>query len=175
MAGLVRHATGLMKTAFRWTAAILCFMTPMTQAQTATTGQIVGVVTDPSGALVVGAKVAVTSDAGVRREVTTGGNGRYTFPLLDPCAYRLEVTQSGFAPAKLEGIVVQITESTVANVALKVAGAPTVADPQLPAIAGADYRNLGLHRERLRPGARRCPLIRQRPQSGLVQVGLEEA
>ncbi len=49
-------------------AAILCFMTPMTQAQTATTGQIVGVVTDTSGALVTGAKVALTSDAGVRRE-----------------------------------------------------------------------------------------------------------
>ena len=106
-------------------AAILCFMTPMTQAQTATTGQIVGVVTDPSGALVVGAKVALTSDAGVRREVTTGGNGRYTFPLLDPGAYRLEVTHSGFASVKLEGVVVQITESSVADVALKVAGAPT--------------------------------------------------
>src|ERR1019366_2028553 len=106
-------------------AAILCFMTPMTQAQTATTGQIVGVVTDPSGALVVGAKVTVTSDAGVRREVTTGGNGRYTFPLLDPGAYRLEVTSSGFASAKLQGIVVRITESSVADVALKVAGAPT--------------------------------------------------
>src|SRR5208282_30552 len=106
-------------------AAIFCFMTPMTQAQTATTGQIVGVVTDPSGALVVGAKVALMSDAGVRRETTTGGNGRYTFPLLGPGAYRLEVNQSGFALANLEGIVVLITESTVADVALKVAGAPT--------------------------------------------------
>ena len=56
-------------------AGILCFMTPMTQAQTATTGQIVGVVTDPSGAAVAGAKVALTSDAGVRRETATGGNG----------------------------------------------------------------------------------------------------
>ena len=106
-------------------AAILCFMTSTTQAQTATSGQIVGVVTDPSGALVVGAKVALTSDAGVRRETTTGSNGRYTFPLLDPGAYQLEVIQSGFASAKLKGIVVQITESTVADVALKVAGAPT--------------------------------------------------
>src|SRR5208283_1868142 len=106
-------------------AAILCFMTPMTQAQTATTGQIVGVVTDPSGALVTGANVVLTSDAGVRREAQTGGNGRYTFPLLAPGAYRLEVTQSGFASAKVEGISVRITESTVIDVALKVAGAPT--------------------------------------------------
>ena len=29
-------------------AAIFCFMTPMTQAQTATTGQVVGVVTHPA-------------------------------------------------------------------------------------------------------------------------------
>jgi outer membrane receptor protein involved in Fe transport len=106
-------------------AAIFCFMTSMTVAQTATTGQIVGLVTDPSGALVAGAKLALTSDAGVRRESTTGGNGRYAFPLLAPGAYQLEVTQSGFAPARLEGIVVQITESTVADVALKVAGTPT--------------------------------------------------
>jgi outer membrane receptor protein involved in Fe transport len=106
-------------------AAIVCFMTPMIEAQTATTGQIVGLVTDPSGALVAGAKVAVTSDAGVRRESTTGGNGHYAFPLLDPGTYQLEVTQSGFAPARAEGIVVQITESTVADVSLKVAGTPT--------------------------------------------------
>jgi hypothetical protein len=106
-------------------AGILGFMAPMTQAQTATTGQVVGVVTDPSGALVTGARVVLTSDAGVRRETVTGGNGRYTFPLLAPGAYRLEVTVSGFATVKLEGIIVKITESSVVDVALKVAGAPT--------------------------------------------------
>ena len=106
-------------------AAILCFMTPMTQAQTATTGQIVGVVADPTGAVVAGARVVLTNNAGVRREGQTGSNGRYAFPLLDPGVYRLEVSQSGFAPAKVEGIVVQITESSVIDVALKVAGAPT--------------------------------------------------
>ncbi len=106
-------------------ASICCFMTSMMQAQTATTGQIVGVVMDPSGALVVGAKVALTSDAGVRRETATGSNGRYTFPLLDPGVYRLEVTQSGFASVEVEGIIVKITQSTVADAALKVAGAPT--------------------------------------------------
>ncbi|MGB8902630.1 MAG: TonB-dependent receptor [Candidatus Sulfotelmatobacter sp.] len=106
-------------------ASIFCFMTPITPAQTATTGQIVGAVTDPSGALVVGAKVVLTSDAGVRREAQTGSNGRYAFPLLDPGAYRMEVTLSGFASSKLEGISVKITESSVVDVALKVAGAPT--------------------------------------------------
>jgi outer membrane receptor protein involved in Fe transport len=106
-------------------AAILCFMTPIAQAQTATTGQIVGVVADPTGAVVADANVTLTSDAGVRRQTTTGGSGRYTFPLLEPGAYQVEVTHAGFASVKLQGIVVKITESTVIDVALKVAGAPT--------------------------------------------------
>jgi len=55
-------------------------MTPMIQAQTATTGQIVGVVTDPSGALVAGARVVLTSDAGVRREAQTAATGVTRFP-----------------------------------------------------------------------------------------------
>ncbi len=106
-------------------AAILCFMTPMMPAQTATTGQIVGVVTDPSGAVVADANVTLTSDAGVRRQTTTGGSGRYTFPLLVPGAYQVEVTHAGFASVKLQGVVVKITESSVIDVSLKVAGAPT--------------------------------------------------
>jgi outer membrane receptor protein involved in Fe transport len=106
-------------------AVVLCVLVPMAHAQTATTGQIVGVVTDPSGAWVVGAKVTLTSDAGIRREITTGPDGRYTFPLLEPGVYRLELAQSGFASVKLEGINIKITESSVIDVALKVATAPT--------------------------------------------------
>lgn len=93
--------------------------------QTATTGQIAGAVTDPSGAYVVGAKVTLTSNAGVQRETTSGSDGRYVFPLLDPGAYRIEVTQSGFGSLQLKGIVVRITESTVADVVLKVASEAT--------------------------------------------------
>jgi hypothetical protein len=106
-------------------ATIFCFMVSTTQAQTATTGQIVGLVTDPTGALVVGATLTLTNDSGVRRQSTTGANGRYEFPLLNPGAYRLEVSASGFVSIKLEGITVRITESRVTDVALKVAGAPS--------------------------------------------------
>lgn len=104
-------------------ASVLFFMTSMAQAQTATTGQVVGVVTDPSGAVVVGAKAALTSNAGVQREILTGDSGRYTFALLEPGIYALEVTYKGFAAVKVEGIVVKITETTVVDVALQVATA----------------------------------------------------
>lgn len=91
------------------------------QGQTAATGEIQGVVKDPSGAVVPGAPVTLTSDAGVRRESQTGMNGHYAFPLLPPGAYTLEVSARGFAPVKLEGLAVKITESTVADVELKLA------------------------------------------------------
>jgi outer membrane receptor protein involved in Fe transport len=102
-------------------ASILFFMSSITAAQTATTGQIVGVVTDPSGALVMGANVALTSNAGVRRETATGENGRYSFAQLDPGTYVIEVTSKGFASIRLEGISVKITENTVVDVALRMA------------------------------------------------------
>ena len=102
-------------------ASILFLMTPRTHAQTATTGQIVGVVSDPSGAVVVGAKLALTSDAGVQRQTETGANGRYSFAQLVPGIYMLEVNSRGFGAAKLEGISVKITETTVADITLQVA------------------------------------------------------
>ena len=104
-------------------AGALCIMGPRADAQTSASGEIVGTITDPSGAVVTGAKVALTSDSGVRRETESSTSGRYVFPLLAPGFYRLEVTASGFAPVKLESIEVKITESAVVDVALKVAGA----------------------------------------------------
>jgi len=104
-------------------ASILLFMTSMAQAQTATTGQIVGAVTDPSGGIVIGAKITLASDAGVEREATTGDNGRYTFALLEPGIYTLSATSKGFGLVRTEGIVVKITETTVVDVSLKVARA----------------------------------------------------
>jgi outer membrane receptor protein involved in Fe transport len=100
---------------------MLCILTPLAFAQTATTGQVVGVVSDPSGAVVAGAQVLLSSDAGVRRETSTSDTGRYTFAQLEPGGYVLEVNFKGFASTKVEGISVQITETSVVDVALKVA------------------------------------------------------
>lgn len=103
-------------------AAVLGFLSYHAKAQTATSGAILGTVTDPSGAVVAGAKIALTSDTGVRRETETANNGRYSFPLLAPGVYRLEVSATGFAPVKKEGLEVKITETSVIDVPLKLAG-----------------------------------------------------
>lgn len=99
---------------------VLLALSVAMSAQTATTGSVAGVVTDSTGAVITGAKVAVASDAGVRRETTTSDNGRYVFTLLAPGDYRMEVNATGFAVTRVEHIVVRITETTAADVKLSV-------------------------------------------------------
>jgi hypothetical protein len=100
---------------------ILCILTPLAFAQTATTGQVVGVVSDPSGAVVAGAQVLLSSDAGVRRETSTSDTGRYTFAQLEPGGYVLEVNFKGFAALKVDKVIVKITETTNVDIRLRLA------------------------------------------------------
>ncbi|HEX3373522.1 MAG TPA: carboxypeptidase regulatory-like domain-containing protein, partial [Edaphobacter sp.] len=71
----------------------LCFILPA-MAQTSGNGNIVGTITDPSGAAVPNAAVVVTNtDTGVSRSLTTNGDGLYAANFLQPGHY--EVTASG--------------------------------------------------------------------------------
>lgn len=89
--------------------------------QTATTGQIVGAVRDPSGAVVAGVNVRLTSEAGVVREVATDERGEFRFALLPPGTYTLTVDAPGFQAFVLERVVARITETTQADVGLTLA------------------------------------------------------
>ena len=95
----------------------------LANGQTSTTGQIAGDVTDPTGAVLANAKVVAVNDAGIRREVTSDAAGRYAFPLLPPGRYTVEITAQGFSPLKVAGVNVRITETSVVDLALKVAAA----------------------------------------------------
>lgn len=90
-------------------------------AQTATTGQIQGDIADATGGLIPHSKVLLTGDSGVDRETVSSASGHYGFALLPAGRYRLEITAPGFAPAKVESIVVRITETATVDVKLKVA------------------------------------------------------
>ena len=60
-------------------------------------GTIVGYVTDPSGAVVSGAKVTVTNQGTkASRTVTTDAQGHYAFPSLVPAPYSISVSAPGF-------------------------------------------------------------------------------
>jgi len=90
-------------------------------AQTANTGALSGIVSDPTGSVVPGATVKATSEStGAVRTVVTGSNGRYLIPLLPPGTYRIEVRHAGFKVADYRDVHVYVTETAALNVRLEV-------------------------------------------------------
>src|ERR1700730_6463894 len=70
-------------------------------AQTQTTGDVAGLVTDQSGAIVPGAKIALRDDAkGSTQETETNREGSYHLYLLTPGPYTATVTAPGFQTSK---------------------------------------------------------------------------
>ena len=85
------------------------------------TATLTGIVTDPSGATVAGAKVkAVNVGTNLSREAVSDSAGVYTIPALSPGEYRIEVEQAGFKRQVLPGIVLQVAQEARVNVALQV-------------------------------------------------------
>ncbi len=90
-------------------------------AQTAETGALTGTVTDPSGAVIGGAAVTITStDTGQTRTTTTDANGSYKFSLLTPGTYSVKFSAAGFKTAEVPSVTVNVTETPVLNRALEV-------------------------------------------------------
>jgi hypothetical protein len=89
-------------------------------AQTTTSGDIAGTVTDPSNAVVSGATVTVTSpDTGSVTNTKTNSTGAFRVPSLKPATYRITITQPGFRTAA-ETVTVSIGMVVVANIQLQV-------------------------------------------------------
>src|SRR5207245_381826 len=79
--------------------ALLIFLPPYVLAQTTVaTGSIVGTVTDPSGAVIVGAQVSVSNNAtGQEIHVTTNSAGTYNSGALIAGDYTLRISAKGFS------------------------------------------------------------------------------
>jgi hypothetical protein len=76
----------------------LIFATSPAFAQNIVSGEVAGVVTDATGAVVPNATVTLTStEMGVKQDGTTSDGGSYRFPLLRPGVYGLSVSKPGFA------------------------------------------------------------------------------
>jgi hypothetical protein len=79
----------------------------------ALTGTLLGGVTDPSGAIIVGAQVTVKNqDTGISRIVTTGPDGNYTVPNLAPGSYSVAVKYTGFETGVSDNNIVQVQQTT---------------------------------------------------------------
>lgn len=84
------------------------------------TSDIVGTVTDPSGAVVPGARVTlVSTQTGVEQTVQTNGAGDYVFQYLHPGTYTLTVTANGFKKFVRENISLQMYAKLSVNVTVE--------------------------------------------------------
>src|SRR5690349_7230176 len=103
----MEHACGVMSMCAKWKGRevrikmftrslpallLLCIAVSasLLRAQTTTTGELAGTVTDPSGAILTSASVTLTNVATGAKQITqTNSTGAYRFPLLQPGSYRV--------------------------------------------------------------------------------------
>src|ERR1700676_2940314 len=112
-----------MKSTAFWLALLVFSVISITVfAQNAiSTGSISGRVTDPTGAVVVGATATAESvAAGVKPTTKTNGTGFYSFPSLSVGAYNISVSQPGFKTAIIENVLVEVGQNTAGNATLQV-------------------------------------------------------
>ena len=94
-------------------------------AQTQTTGDIAGVVTDASGAVVPDARVVLKSnDRGSSQDVTTSKDGVYRFFLLAPGGYTVIVSATGFQTSQ-QLVQINLGQIATADVHLSVGSSST--------------------------------------------------
>lgn len=103
-------------------APILLFTVCCAFAQTFTSS-ITGLVTDPSGAAVIGAKIELKNMAtNDTHDAVSNENGSYQFNNLNPGTYQITVTAPGFKSYVLQNLVLQAQIAATVNVALEVGG-----------------------------------------------------
>jgi Carboxypeptidase regulatory-like domain len=101
-------------------ATLLLFSAGRAAAQQAT-AQLSGTITDPTGAVVVGAKVTLTNiGTNVARTVVSDKDGAFLFTLVPIGAYQVAVEQAGFDKYLRKGITLQINQNARLDVVLKV-------------------------------------------------------
>jgi outer membrane receptor protein involved in Fe transport len=101
-------------------------------------GTILGTVTDPSGAVVAGAKVTVkNTGTGLERSTETSGDGSYSLPELPIGTYNVTITQSGFETFIATGVTVNVATERRVDALLKTGEVSTkveVSADQLPLV-----------------------------------------
>ena len=106
---------------FALSAALLLIPFSAAIAQTTVgTGSIIGIVNDPTGAVVGGANITITNTATNRViNLTSNSSGAYTSGALSPGQYRVQVSAKGFSGMS-ELVNVQVGNTSTFNATLQV-------------------------------------------------------
>jgi carboxypeptidase family protein len=89
-------------------------------------GSVSGTVVDTSGATVVGAHIKLSREGSpASQDITSGGDGEFSFANVAPGPYHITITLDGFAPKALSGVLQPGETFNAPPVALSVASAST--------------------------------------------------
>ena len=126
-------------------ACALQFAATIPSSGQATAGQILGQVTDQTGAVIRGADITATDEAkGVKFTGVSDQAGVYTMVSLPPGAYSVTAAATGFAVARYEHALLAIDQHMTLNFKLKVGGAAATVDvTEAPPILQASSAEVG--------------------------------
>ncbi len=113
-------------------AAALLILAAMVPAQLfgqAVSGDLVGGVTDPMGAMIPKAMVTVQNDAtGVKYTATTDAEGGYRFSNLPIGTYTVTANATGFSAGTVKNVQVQLNNTVTQNMTLAVGATSTTVE-----------------------------------------------
>src|SRR5579864_3782305 len=90
------------------------------------TASLTGTVTDPSGAAIPNAQVAVNNaEKGISRKAATNGSGDFLFASLPIGSYDLIITAEGFKKYQAKSVVLNVAEKARVNVAMEIGATTT--------------------------------------------------
>jgi len=126
-------------------APVLCALLAFAHGQTASTGSLIGFVLDPSGSVVPGVILHLTAQAsGESHSAVSDKDGRFSFSLLRPGRYQLQISKAQFDPLTISEVNISVTETQRVEVHLRLAPVfeQTQVSSELP-IVRTDNSTLG--------------------------------
>jgi len=100
---------------------LVMLLAPFALRAQVSTADIIGTVTDSSGAVLVDAKVTVENpDTNLARTATTDSSGNYAIALLPAGRYNLKVEHAGFRAATVNSITLAIGDRSRQDIRLEI-------------------------------------------------------
>jgi len=124
------------------TAVILVILPVFGQA---ITGRMVGIVTDPTGAVIQNATVTATNKAtNSVRTVLTDNEGRYIITNLEPGVYKVTASATGFKTAVVDDVVIRVATEEALDLELQAGGfSETILVTDVPSVVESKTSDIG--------------------------------
>src|ERR1700733_13400324 len=153
-------------------AIVLSIGVGFLQAQT-NSGALVGVVRDPSGAVIPNTTVNATNEAtGVLYTGKTNANGEYRISNLPEGSYGLRTVITGFTPVAIKGVSVSSTIVSTQDIVLSIGQGTTSQSTELTTIPRASPGRCSTCPTKQSPNLSFCKMFTRRSTATLQAASL---